>query len=158
MFGMFDFFFCSCDCMNLVNVAFFCHVPLWLKLHFHVHAGQLSEDKQKQYEQLILSAKNGFEVQREIAEGLKLELSDLRKRYEEKNLEVKAISIKLQTEQGCNQWKADEERKRSAEKMQKLLMELETLKAQYEEEKKRSTDLLYQVSILLDLILFCSVL
>lgn len=111
-------------------------------------ASQLSEDKQKQYEQLILSAKNGFEVQREIAEGLKLELSDLRKRYEEKNLEVKAISIKLQTEQGCNQWKADEERKRSAEKMQRLLMELETLKAQYEEEKKRSTDLLYQIQLL----------
>ncbi|XP_078269013.1 centrosomal protein of 55 kDa [Rhinoraja longicauda] len=111
-------------------------------------ASQLSEDKQKQYEQLILSAKNGFEVQHEIAEGLKLELSDLRKRYEEKNLEVRAMSIKLQTEQGCNKWKADEERKSSVEKMQRLLMELETLKAQNEEEKKRSTDLLYQIQLL----------
>ncbi|XP_051883709.1 LOW QUALITY PROTEIN: centrosomal protein of 55 kDa [Pristis pectinata] len=111
-------------------------------------ANELSEDKQKHYDQLLSTAKKDFEEQHEIAEGLKSELSEMRKRYEEKNLEVKAISIKLQAEQGCNKWKADEERKCSAEKMQRLQTDLETLKAQYEEEKKRSADLLYQIQLL----------
>ncbi|XP_072095853.1 centrosomal protein of 55 kDa isoform X2 [Mobula birostris] len=108
-------------------------------------ANELSEEKQKHYDRLLSTAKKNFEEQCEIAEGLKLELSELKKRYEEKNLEVKAMSIKLHAEQGCNKWKADEERKSSAEKIQRLQTDLETFKAQYEEEKKRSADFLYQM-------------
>ncbi|XP_069756651.1 centrosomal protein of 55 kDa isoform X2 [Narcine bancroftii] len=111
-------------------------------------ANQFSEDKQDQNSQLLLSAQKDSELQREIAEGLKLELSDMRRRYEEKSLEVKAMGIKFQAEQSCNRWKADEDRKASAEKMQKLQMELETTKAQYEDETKRSADLLYQIRLL----------
>ncbi|XP_072095851.1 centrosomal protein of 55 kDa isoform X1 [Mobula birostris] len=111
-------------------------------------ANELSEEKQKHYDRLLSTAKKNFEEQCEIAEGLKLELSELKKRYEEKNLEVKAMSIKLHAEQGCNKWKADEERKSSAEKIQRLQTDLETFKAQYEEEKKRSADFLYQIQLL----------
>uniref|UniRef100_UPI00398F4F45 centrosomal protein of 55 kDa isoform X2 n=1 Tax=Pristiophorus japonicus TaxID=55135 RepID=UPI00398F4F45 len=109
---------------------------------------QLLEDKQKYYDRLLLSAKKDFEAQHEIAERLNSELSDMKKHYEEKSLEVKVLSIKLQAEQGCSKWKAEEEKKCSIEKMPKLQTELETLKAQYEEEKKRSSDLLYQNQLL----------
>ncbi|XP_067858560.1 centrosomal protein of 55 kDa isoform X2 [Heptranchias perlo] len=109
---------------------------------------QLLEDKQKYYDRLLLSAKTDFEAQHEIGERLKSELSDMKKHYEAKSLEVKALNIKLQAQQGCSKWKADEEKKCAAEKMQKLQNELETLKAHYEEEKKRSADLLYQIQLL----------
>ncbi|XP_048465126.1 centrosomal protein of 55 kDa [Rhincodon typus] len=109
---------------------------------------QQLENKQKYYEQLLSSTRRDCEAQRDIAERLKLELSDVKKHYEEKNLEVNALNVRLQAEQGCSKWKADEEKKCSAEKIQKLQTELENLKAQYEEEKKRSADLLYQIQLL----------
>ncbi|XP_041064993.1 centrosomal protein of 55 kDa isoform X3 [Carcharodon carcharias] len=106
---------------------------------------QLLEDKQKYYDQRLLTAKKDFEAQRDIAGRLKSDLSDMKKHYEEKCLEVNALNVKLQTEQGCSKWKADEEKKYLAEKIQKLQTELENLEVQYEEEKKRSADLLYQM-------------
>ncbi|XP_060698362.1 centrosomal protein of 55 kDa isoform X2 [Hemiscyllium ocellatum] len=109
---------------------------------------QQLENKQKYNEQLLSSMKKDFEAQRDIAERLKSDLSDIKKRYEEKSLEVNALNVRLQTEQGCSKWKADEEKKCSAEKIQKLQTELENLNAQYEEEKKRSADLLYQIQLL----------
>ncbi|XP_041064991.1 centrosomal protein of 55 kDa isoform X1 [Carcharodon carcharias] len=109
---------------------------------------QLLEDKQKYYDQRLLTAKKDFEAQRDIAGRLKSDLSDMKKHYEEKCLEVNALNVKLQTEQGCSKWKADEEKKYLAEKIQKLQTELENLEVQYEEEKKRSADLLYQIQFL----------
>ncbi|XP_072335171.1 centrosomal protein of 55 kDa isoform X1 [Scyliorhinus torazame] len=109
--------------------------------------GQLLEDKQKYYDRLLLTAKKDFEAQRDLANQLKLELSDLKKHYEEKGLEVNALNVKLQAE-GCSKWKADEEKKCSAEKIQKLQTELENLAVLYEEEKKSSADLLYQIQLL----------
>ncbi|XP_067908719.1 centrosomal protein of 55 kDa [Heterodontus francisci] len=108
---------------------------------------QLLEDKQKYYDQLLLSAKKDFEAEHEIAERLKSELSDMKKHYEEKSMEISALNIKLQAEQGCRKWKADEN-KCSAEKIRKLQTELENLKTQYEEEKRRSAELLYQLQLL----------
>ncbi|XP_043568405.1 centrosomal protein of 55 kDa [Chiloscyllium plagiosum] len=109
---------------------------------------QQLENKQKYNEQLLSSMKKDFEAQRDIAERLKSELSDIKKRYEEKSLEVNALNVRLQAEQGCSKWKADEEKKCSVEKIQKLQTELENLNAQYGEEKKRSADLLYQIQLL----------
>ncbi|XP_078079659.1 centrosomal protein of 55 kDa [Mustelus asterias] len=105
---------------------------------------QLLEEKQKYYDRLLLSAKKDSEAQRDLAEQLKLEVADLKKQNQEKSSEVNALHVKLQAEQGCSKWKADEEKKCSAGKIQKLQTELESLTVQYEEQKKRSADL-YQI-------------
>lgn len=108
--------------------------------------GYLQEEKQKYYNHLLANAKKDLEVERQTITQLSFELSEFRRKYEETQKEVQDLYQLL-----CSQRKADvqhlEDDRHKTEKIQKLKEENDIAREKLEEEKKRSEELLSQVSL-----------
>ncbi|NWS51779.1 CEP55 protein, partial [Chunga burmeisteri] len=109
--------------------------------------GNLQEEKQKYYDQLLLTAKSDLETERRTVTQLRSELNELKK-YEETQQEIMSLNALLQSQQVAEMKTLENENKMKEEKVQRLKQENETIKGQLREEKKRSEDLLCQVQIL----------
>ncbi|NWU91894.1 CEP55 protein, partial [Upupa epops] len=109
--------------------------------------GHLQEEKQKYYDQLLLTAKNDLETERRTVTQLRSELNEYKKKYEEKQREITSLNA-LQSQQVAEMKTLENENKMKGEKMQRLKQENETIKGQLREEKKKSEDLLCQVQLL----------
>ncbi|KAM9282378.1 centrosomal protein of 55 kDa [Cariama cristata] len=110
--------------------------------------GNLQEEKQKYYDQLLLTAKSDLETERRTITQLRSELNELKKKYEETQQEIMSLNALLQSQQVAEMKTLENENKMEEEKVQRLKQENETIKGQLREEKKRSEDLLCQVQIL----------
>lgn len=108
--------------------------------------GYLQEEKQKYYNHLLANAKKDLEVERQTITQLSFELSEFRRKYEETQKEVQDLNQLL-----SSQRKADvqhlEDNRHKTEKIQKLKEENDIAREKLEEEKKRSEELLSQVSL-----------
>lgn len=108
--------------------------------------GYLQEEKQKYYNHLLANAKKDLEVERQTITQLSFELSEFRRKYEETQKEVEDLNKLL-----CSQRKADvqhlEDDRHKTEKIQRLKEENDIAREKLEEEKKRSEELLSQVSL-----------
>lgn len=108
--------------------------------------GYLQEEKQKYYNHLLANAKKDLEVERQTITQLSFELSEFRRKYEETQKEVQDLNKLL-----CSQRKADvqhlEDDRQKTEKIQRLKEENDIAREKLEEEKKRSEELLSQVSL-----------
>lgn len=107
--------------------------------------GYLQEEKQKYYNCLLADAKKDLEVERQTITQLNFELSEFRRKYEETQKEVEDLNQLL-----CSQRKAGvqhlEDDRLKAEKIQRLKVENDLTREKLEKEKKRSEELLSQVS------------
>ncbi|XP_010563231.1 PREDICTED: centrosomal protein of 55 kDa [Haliaeetus leucocephalus] len=110
--------------------------------------GHLQEEKQKYYDQLLLTAKNDLETERRTITQLRSELNEFKKKYEETQREITTLNALLQSQQVAEMKTLENENKIKGEKVQRLKQENETIKGQLREEKKKSEDLLCQVQLL----------
>ncbi|NXI93024.1 CEP55 protein, partial [Psophia crepitans] len=110
--------------------------------------GLLQEQKQKYYDQLLLTAKSDLETERHTITQLRSELNEFKKKYEETQREVISLNALLQSQQVAEMQTLENENKMKGEKLQRLKQENETIKGQLREEKKKSEDLLCQVQLL----------
>ncbi|KAM6390100.1 centrosomal protein of 55 kDa [Pluvialis apricaria] len=109
--------------------------------------GHLQEEKQKYYDQLLLTAKKDLETERHTVTQLRSELNEFKKKYEETQQEIMSLSALLQSQQVAEMKTLENENKIKEEKVQRLKQENETIKGQLREEKKKSEDLLCQVEL-----------
>ncbi|NXS93747.1 CEP55 protein, partial [Jacana jacana] len=110
--------------------------------------GNLQEEKQKYYDQLLLTTRSDLETERRTVTQLRAELAKFQKKYEENQQEIRSLTALLQSQQGAEMKTLEKENKMKGEEVQRLNQENETLKGQLREEKKRSEDLLCQVQLL----------
>ncbi|NWH25131.1 centrosomal protein of 55 kDa isoform X2 [Grus americana] len=110
--------------------------------------GLLPEEKQKYYNQLLLTAKSDLETERHTITQLRSELNEFKKKYEETQQEITSLNALLQSQQIAEMQTLENENKIKGEKVQRLKQENETIKGQLREEKKKSEDLLCQVQLL----------
>ncbi|NXV18633.1 CEP55 protein, partial [Cepphus grylle] len=110
--------------------------------------GHLQEEKQKYYDQLLLTAKSDLETERHTVTQLRSELNEFKKKYEETQQEIMSLNALLQSQQVAEMKTLENENKIKEEKVQRLKQENETIKGQLREEKKKSEDLLCQVQLL----------
>ncbi|KFQ32188.1 Centrosomal protein of 55 kDa [Mesitornis unicolor] len=110
--------------------------------------GHLQEEKQKYYDQLLLTAKRDLETERHIITQLKSELNEFKKKYEETQGELISLNALLQSQQVGEMKTLENENKIKGEKVERLKQENETIRGQLREEKKKSEDLLCQVQLL----------
>ncbi|NXE18125.1 CEP55 protein, partial [Ardeotis kori] len=110
--------------------------------------GNLQEEKQKYYDQLLLTAKSDLETERRTVTQLRSELNEFKKKYEETQREITNLNTLLQSQQVAEIKSLENENKIQEEKVQRLKQENETIKGQLREEKKKSEDLLCQVQLL----------
>ncbi|KAF1675422.1 CEP55 protein, partial [Pygoscelis papua] len=110
--------------------------------------GHLQEEKQKYYDQLLLTAKSDLETERRTITQLRSELNEFKKKYEETQREITSLNASLQSQQVAEMQTLENENKMKGEKVQRLKQENETIKGQLREEKKKSEDLLCQVQLL----------
>ncbi|KAF1508998.1 Centrosomal protein of 55 kDa, partial [Eudyptula minor] len=110
--------------------------------------GHLQEEKQKYYDQLLLTAKSDLETERRTVTQLRSELNEFKKKYEETQREITSLNASLQSQQVAEMKTLENENKMKGEKVQRLKQENETIKGQLREEKKKSEDLLCQVQLL----------
>ncbi|NXK27291.1 CEP55 protein, partial [Arenaria interpres] len=108
--------------------------------------GHLQEEKQKYYDQLLLTAKSDLETERRAVTQLRSELNEFQKKYEESQQEITSLNALLQSQQLAEMKTLENENK--MKEVQKLKQENETLKGQLGEEKRKSEDLLCQVQLL----------
>ncbi|NXJ74142.1 CEP55 protein, partial [Trogon melanurus] len=110
--------------------------------------GQLQEEKQKYYDQLLLTAKNDLETERRTIIQLRSELKEVKKKYDETQREITSLNTLLQSPQVAEMKTLENENKIKGEKVQRLKQENDTIKEYLREEKKKSEDLLCQVQLL----------
>ncbi|NXF35840.1 CEP55 protein, partial [Nyctibius bracteatus] len=110
--------------------------------------GHLQEEKQKYYDQLLLTSRSDLETERRILTHTRSELNEFKKKYEEAQREIMSLNALLQSQQVAEMKTLENENKTKGEKVQRLKQENETIKGQLTEEKKKSEDLLCQVQLL----------
>ncbi|NXI47341.1 CEP55 protein, partial [Galbula dea] len=110
--------------------------------------GHLQEEKQKYYDQLLLSAKSDLETERHVATQLRSELNEYKRKYKETQEELRSLTALLQSQQAAEMKTLQNENKMKGKKVQTLIQENETIKGQLREEKKKNEDLLCQVQLL----------
>ncbi|NXR63598.1 CEP55 protein, partial [Rhadina sibilatrix] len=109
--------------------------------------GQLQEEKQEYYDQLLRTAERDPETERRTITQLKSELNKLKKTYEETQREMMSLNALLQSQQVA-EIRTQENENKIKEKAQRLKQENETIKEQLREEKEKSEELLCQVQLL----------
>lgn len=77
---------------------------------------------------------------------MKCELNEFKKKYEERQQEIMSLNALLQSQPVVEMKDQENENKIKGEKIQILKQENESIKLQLREEKKKSEDLLSQVS------------
>ncbi|KAH1167582.1 centrosomal protein of 55 kDa isoform X3 [Mauremys mutica] len=110
--------------------------------------GYLQEEKQKYYDQLLLTAKNDLDTERQTITQLRSELNEFKKKYEETKREVISLNSLLQSQSNVATQTLEDENKIKGDKIQRLKEENETTREKLKEEKKKTEDLLSQVQFL----------
>ncbi|XP_039338588.1 centrosomal protein of 55 kDa isoform X1 [Mauremys reevesii] len=110
--------------------------------------GYLQEEKQKYYDQLLLTAKNDLDTERQTITQLRSELNEFKKKYEETKREVMSLNSLLQSQHNVATQTLEDENKIKGDKIQRLKEENETTREKLKEEKKKTEDLLSQVQFL----------
>uniref|UniRef100_A0A674K8B1 Centrosomal protein 55 n=1 Tax=Terrapene triunguis TaxID=2587831 RepID=A0A674K8B1_9SAUR len=110
--------------------------------------GYLQEEKQKYYDQLLLTAKNDLDTERQTITQLRSELNEFKKKYEETKREVMSLNSLLQSQRNVATQTLEDENKIKGDKIQRLKEENETTREKLKEEKKKTEDLLSQVQFL----------
>ncbi|NXG49944.1 CEP55 protein, partial [Psilopogon haemacephalus] len=108
----------------------------------------LQEEKQKYYDQLLLTVKSDLETERHTVTQLRAELNEYKNKYEETQREKMSLNALLHSQYAAEIKTLENENKMKREKMQRLQYENETIKGQLREERKKSDDLLCQVQLL----------
>lgn len=106
----------------------------------------LQEEKQKYYNHLLANAKKDLEVERQTITQLNFELSEFRRKYEETQKEVQDLNQLLSSQRKADVQHLEDDRHKT-EKIQRLKEENDIAREKLEEEKKRSEELLSQVSL-----------
>nr|XP_012310214.1 centrosomal protein of 55 kDa isoform X1 [Aotus nancymaae] len=109
--------------------------------------GNLQEEKQKRYNDLLASVKEDLEVERQTVTQLNFELSEFRRKYEETQKEVQDLNQLLYSQRKADVQHLEDDRHKT-EKIQRLREENDIARRKLEEEKKRSEELLSQVQFL----------
>ncbi|XP_065408161.1 centrosomal protein of 55 kDa isoform X1 [Chrysemys picta bellii] len=110
--------------------------------------GYLQEEKQKYYDQLLLTAKNDLDTERQTITQLRSELNEFKKKYEETKREVMSLNSLLQSQRNVATQTLEDENKIKGDKIQRLKEENVTTREKLKEEKKKTEDLLSQVQFL----------
>ncbi|XP_043406668.1 centrosomal protein of 55 kDa isoform X2 [Chelonia mydas] len=110
--------------------------------------GYLQEEKQKYYDQLLLTAKNDLDTERQTITQLRSELNEFKKKYEETKQEVMSLNSVLQSQYNVATRTLEDEKKIKGDKIQRLKEENEITREKLKEEKKKTEDLLSQVQFL----------
>uniref|UniRef100_A0A8C0HAM5 Centrosomal protein of 55 kDa n=1 Tax=Chelonoidis abingdonii TaxID=106734 RepID=A0A8C0HAM5_CHEAB len=110
--------------------------------------GYLQEENQKYYDQLLLTAKNDLDTERQTITQLRSELNEFKKKYEETKREVMSLNSLLQSQHNVAMQTLEDENKIKGDKIQRLKEENETTREKLKEEKKKTEDLLSQVQFL----------
>lgn len=109
--------------------------------------GFLQEDKQKYYNHALANAKPAHEDEQQTIAQLSFEFSEFRRKHEATQKELQDLNKLL-----CSQREADvqhlENDRHKTEKIQRLKEENDIARKKLEEEKKRSEELLSQVSLI----------
>uniref|UniRef100_A0A8C3RN14 Centrosomal protein of 55 kDa n=1 Tax=Chelydra serpentina TaxID=8475 RepID=A0A8C3RN14_CHESE len=103
------------------------------------------EEKQKYYDQLLLTAKNDLDTERQTIIQLRSELNEFKKKHEETKREVMSLNSLLQSQRSVATQTVEDENKMK-DKIQRLKEENETTREKLKEEKKKTEELLSQVS------------
>ncbi|XP_064000770.1 centrosomal protein of 55 kDa [Pogoniulus pusillus] len=109
--------------------------------------GHLQEEKQKYYDQLLLTVKSDLETERCTVTQLRADLNEYKNKYEETQEEKNCLNALLQSQRAAAV-KTIENENKIKEKVQRLKQENETIKGQLREERRKSGDLLCQVQLL----------
>ncbi|XP_054238449.1 centrosomal protein of 55 kDa [Indicator indicator] len=109
--------------------------------------GHLGEEKQKYYDQLLLTVKSDLETERCTVSQLRAELNEYKNKYEETQRENMNLNASLQSHVAAMK-SLENEKNIKREKVQRLKQENERIKGQLREGKKKSEDLLRQVQLL----------
>ncbi|XP_038037500.1 centrosomal protein of 55 kDa isoform X2 [Anas platyrhynchos] len=110
--------------------------------------GHLPEEKQKYYDQLLLTAKSDLETERRTITQLRCELHEFKNKYEETQREIMNLNDLLQSQHAVEMKALENENKIKGEKVQRLKQENESIKVQLREEKEKCEELLSQVQLL----------
>ncbi|NWI33571.1 CEP55 protein, partial [Sula dactylatra] len=110
--------------------------------------GHLEEEKQKYYDQLLLTAKSDLETERRTITQLRSELNEFKKKYEETQREIMSLNALLQSQRVAEMKTLENENKMKEEKVQRLKQENETIKGQLREGMRKSENLSCQVQLL----------
>ncbi|KAL4640058.1 centrosomal protein of 55 kDa [Arapaima gigas] len=94
---------------------------------------------QEYYDKLLLAAKTDLESQKEQVAQVQSKLAEVRRKYEDKCRELEKVTEQLQAERLRGHHNTEEDCRSK---------DMERLKAQLDEERKRSADLLVQVNML----------
>ncbi|NWI89451.1 CEP55 protein, partial [Pitta sordida] len=106
--------------------------------------GHLQEEKQKYYDELLLTTKRDLETERCTVIQLRSELNEFKQKYEETQGEIMSLNALLQS-QRIAEVKAQENENKMKEKVQRLKQQNETVKEQLREGEKKAQDLSCQV-------------
>ncbi|XP_074964041.1 centrosomal protein of 55 kDa [Phalacrocorax aristotelis] len=110
--------------------------------------GHLEEEKQKYYDQLLLTTKSELETERHTVTQLRSDLNEFKKKYEETQQEITSLNALLQSQWVAEMKTLENENKMKEEEVQRLKQGNETLKGQLKEGMKKSENLLCQVQLL----------
>ncbi|XP_069095927.1 centrosomal protein of 55 kDa [Pleurodeles waltl] len=110
--------------------------------------GQKLDDNQKYYDQLVVTAKKDLEEERKKTAQLQIEITELKTKYDEKSRATVHLNNTLQSQLAEEHQQRENEKKRMAEKVQRLKTEIEVTKQKLEEEKERYDALSSQAEVL----------
>ncbi|KAI1886870.1 hypothetical protein AGOR_G00200240 [Albula goreensis] len=105
-----------------------------------------SAQMQAHYDKLLLKAKKDLDWHKEQLAHRQEEVTDFRRKYDEKVRELDEARQLLQAERLNNRQSVEEERRAATERSDRLRVELDNVDARLAEERKRSADLLLQVN------------
>lgn len=103
------------------------------------------QEKQKYYDQLLLTAKKDLETERQTVTQLKSERNEFKHKYEETKREVLSLNLQL-SQRNFEMQTLEEENKIKEDKIHRLKQENEVIREHLNKEKRISEDLLSQVS------------
>ncbi|XP_006029487.1 centrosomal protein of 55 kDa [Alligator sinensis] len=105
------------------------------------------QEKQKYYDQLLLTAKKDLETKRQTVTQLKSERNEFKHKYEETKREVLSLNLQL-SQRNFEMQTVEEENKIKEDKIHRLKQENEVIREHLNKEKRISEDLLSQVQLL----------
>ncbi|KAG9345972.1 hypothetical protein JZ751_007787 [Albula glossodonta] len=106
-----------------------------------------SAQMQAHYDKLLLKAKKDLDWHKEQLAHRQEEVTDFRRKYDEKVRELDEARQLLQAERLNNRQSVEEERRAATERSDRLRVELGNVDARLAEERKRSADLLLQIQM-----------
>ncbi|XP_078499523.1 centrosomal protein of 55 kDa isoform X1 [Lissotriton helveticus] len=110
--------------------------------------GQKLDEQQKYNDQRWMTAKKDLEEERKKTAQLQFDITELKKKYDDKSRETAHLNNTLHSQLAEEHQQRENEKKRMAEKVQRLKTEIEITKQKLEEEKERYDALSSQAEVL----------